>query len=58
MLGMGGNTKAALMRIGIAEMERFCNEFLEGIEKETFSESCGASCQSISIFTLASQRPD
>ena len=40
-LDMGGNTKAALMRIGIAEMERFCNQFLEGIEKETFSESCG-----------------
>lgn len=40
-VGMGGNTKAALMRIGIDEMERFCNEFLEGVEKKTFSESCG-----------------
>lgn len=38
---MGGNTKAALMRIGIQEMERFCNEFLEGVDKKTFSESCG-----------------
>lgn len=40
-MNMGGNTKAALMRIGIQEMERFCNEFLEGVDKKTFSESCG-----------------
>ncbi|GMH81660.1 hypothetical protein TrVE_jg7738 [Triparma verrucosa] len=40
-LGMGSNTKAALMRIGIQEMERFCNDFLDGVEPSTFSESCG-----------------
>jgi glycerol-3-phosphate dehydrogenase (NAD+) len=37
-LGMGSNTKAALMRIGIQEMERFCNDFLDGVEPSTFSE--------------------
>ncbi|GMI02817.1 hypothetical protein TrLO_g14427 [Triparma laevis f. longispina] len=40
-LGMGSNTKAALMRIGIQEMERFCNDFLDGVSPSTFSESCG-----------------
>lgn len=28
-------------RIGILEMERFCNDFLEGVEPGTFQESCG-----------------
>jgi len=40
-LGFGGNTKAALIRIGLAEMIRFCKRFYKGISDQTFLESCG-----------------
>ena len=42
-LGFGGNTKAAIIRIGLKEMQLFCDEFYgdRGIKQATFLESCG-----------------
>jgi glycerol-3-phosphate dehydrogenase (NAD+) len=42
-VGFGGNTKAAIMRIGLQEMEKFCTTFYasRNIKKETLLESCG-----------------
>lgn len=40
-LGHGGNTKAAIIRIGLLEMIKFCKTFYSGIADETFLESCG-----------------
>ena len=42
-LGFGGNTKAAIIRIGLKEMQKFCEVFYgdRGIKNETFLESCG-----------------
>ncbi|KAF7971498.1 hypothetical protein HWV62_20964 [Athelia sp. TMB] len=40
-LDYGDNTKAAIMRIGLAEMKKFSEHFFEGIRQETWIESCG-----------------
>jgi glycerol-3-phosphate dehydrogenase (NAD+) len=40
-LNFGGNTKAAIIRIGLVEMMRFCKKFYKGVKESTFFESCG-----------------
>jgi glycerol-3-phosphate dehydrogenase (NAD+) len=40
-LGMGGNTKAAIIRIGLKETIKFAKMFFSGIHDDTFLESCG-----------------
>lgn len=40
-LGMGENTKAAIIRIGLDEMRRFCQINHENVQDQTFFESCG-----------------
>ncbi|KAJ1641306.1 glycerol-3-phosphate dehydrogenase 1-like protein, isoform CRA_d, partial [Pavlovales sp. CCMP2436] len=40
-LGLGGNTKAAIIRVGLTETIQFCKMFYGGIKDETFLESCG-----------------
>jgi len=42
-LGYGGNTKAAIIRIGLKEMQAFCQKFYgdRNIKQATFLESCG-----------------
>lgn len=40
-LKLGNNSKAAIIRIGLMEMKKFSESFLEGVSVETFFESCG-----------------
>lgn len=40
-LGLGGNTKAAIIRLGMKEMIQFSKMFCETSQESTFFESCG-----------------
>merc|ERR1711937_50600 len=40
-LGMGANTKAAIVRMGLKEMETFIKHFYPKTSAHVFSESCG-----------------
>ncbi|XP_060581293.1 glycerol-3-phosphate dehydrogenase [NAD(+)], cytoplasmic-like [Ruditapes philippinarum] len=40
-LGYGDNTKAAVIRLGLMEMVKFCEAFWHGSTQSTFLESCG-----------------
>ncbi|XP_043791912.1 glycerol-3-phosphate dehydrogenase [NAD(+)], cytoplasmic-like isoform X2 [Apis laboriosa] len=40
-LGLGDNTKAAVIRLGLMEIIKFVNIFFPGGKKSTFFESCG-----------------
>ena len=50
-LKTGGNTKAAIIRIGFREMMNFTAQFFKGVEPGTFFESCGIADLIVTCFS-------
>jgi len=40
-MGLGDNSKAAIIRIGLMEMKKLIQHFFPGAQDSTFFESCG-----------------
>jgi glycerol-3-phosphate dehydrogenase (NAD+) len=40
-MGLGDNSKAAIIRIGLMEMKKFIQSHFPGVQDTTFFESCG-----------------
>ncbi|ORX94011.1 NAD-dependent glycerol-3-phosphate dehydrogenase [Basidiobolus meristosporus CBS 931.73] len=54
-LDLGGNTKAAIVRIGLMEIIKFAKTFYPEVKKETFYESCGIA-EMISLYYAGRNR--
>eukprot|EP01089_Gocevia_fonbrunei_P001072 TRINITY_DN11025_c0_g1_i1.p1 TRINITY_DN11025_c0_g1~~TRINITY_DN11025_c0_g1_i1.p1 ORF type:complete len:396 (+),score=70.78 TRINITY_DN11025_c0_g1_i1:131-1189(+) len=50
-LGLGGNAKAAVIRIGLEESKRFATTFFRGVKQKTFFESCGVGDLVVTAFS-------
>lgn len=51
-LKLGENSKAAIIRLGLLEMRKFCHLFYEGVQDASFFESCGVAELEIRIYSL------
>jgi len=50
-LGLSSNTKAAVIRCGLAEMRKFAHTFFSDINMQTFFESCGVADLIVTCFS-------
>ena len=55
-LGMGGDTKAALIQVGLLEMARFGCMFFLGVRNTTWVESCGVTDLIIACYGERNQK--